>query len=63
MPLSRNVYLDKMSACHEGHKGSTDCTVGQGGSVNYHREVYHWWWTVLLMGVCRFDRLCGSQRD
>ena len=36
MPLSRNVYLDKISACHEGHKGSTDCTVGQGGSVNYH---------------------------
>ena len=36
MPLSRNVNLDKMLACHEGHTGSTDCNVGQAGSVNYH---------------------------
>ena len=43
MSLSRNVNLDKMPACHEGHKGSTDCNVGQAGSVNYHGEVYHWW--------------------
>ena len=43
MSLSRNVNLDKMSVCHEGHEGSTDCNAAQVGSVNYHREVYHWW--------------------
>ena len=32
---SRNVNLDKMSARHEGHEGSTDCNVGQAGSVDY----------------------------
>ena len=36
MSLSRNVNHDKMSACHEGHEGYTDCNVGQTWSVNYH---------------------------
>jgi hypothetical protein len=43
MSLSRNVNLDKMSVCHEGHEGSTDCNALQAGSVDYHGEVYHWW--------------------
>ena len=43
MSLSRNFNLDKMYVCHEGHEGSTDCNAAQVGSVNYHREVYHWW--------------------
>ena len=30
MSLSRNVNLDKMSACHEGHEGSADCTIMRG---------------------------------
>ena len=39
MSLScRNVNLVKMSACHEGHEGSTDCYVLQLGSVDYHKE-------------------------
>ena len=29
MPQSRNVNHDKMSACHQGHEGYTDCNVGQ----------------------------------
>ena len=43
MSLSRNVNLDKVSACHEGHERSTGCNAGQAGSVDYHGEVYHWW--------------------
>jgi hypothetical protein len=41
MSLSRNVILDKMSACHEGHEWSADCNAGQAGYVHYHGEVYH----------------------
>ncbi len=26
-----------------GLEGSTDSNAGEAGSVNYHREVYHWW--------------------
>jgi hypothetical protein len=33
--LFRNVNLDKISACHDGHEGSIDCNVGQADSVNY----------------------------
>jgi CTP synthase (UTP-ammonia lyase) len=36
MSLSRNVNHDKMSACHEGNEGYTDCNVGQTWSVDYH---------------------------
>jgi len=43
MPLSRNVNLEKMSAYHEGHQGSTDCNMGHAGSVDYHFDVYNWW--------------------
>ena len=43
MSLSRNVNLDKMSACHEGYEGTADCNAGQTGSVHYHGDVYHWW--------------------
>jgi hypothetical protein len=35
MPLSRNVNHDKMSACHQGHEGYTDCNVGQEWSDDY----------------------------
>jgi hypothetical protein len=36
MPFSRNVNHDKMSACHHGREGYTDCNVGQTWSVDYH---------------------------
>ena len=36
MLLSRNFNNDKMSACHQGHEGYTDCNVGQTWSVDYH---------------------------
>ena len=36
MPFSRNVNHDKMSACHQGREGYTDCNVGQTWSVDYH---------------------------
>ena len=41
MTLSRNrkVNLDKMSAWHEGHEGSTECNVGHEGFVD-SQEVY-----------------------
>jgi len=38
MSFSRNVNLDKMSACHDGHERSADCNVGQAGSVHYHGD-------------------------
>ncbi len=50
MSLSRNVNLDKMSVCHAGHEGSTDCSAGQAGSVDYHGEVYHWWGSSTIDG-------------
>ena len=36
MLLSRNVNHAKMSACHQGREGYTDCNVGQTWSVDYH---------------------------
>ena len=33
MSSSRNVNLDKITACHEDHEGSTDCNVVKAGSV------------------------------
>ena len=41
MSLSRNVNLDKMSACHEGQEGSADCNAEQTWAVHYQGEVYH----------------------
>ena len=61
MPLSRNVNRDKMSACHQGHEGYTDCNVGQTWSVDYHLETNHWWGSNIVMRVYRYDELSGRQ--
>ena len=55
-----------MYACHEGHEGhegSTDCNVGQAGSVDYHERSMIGGGPILLMGGYRYDRLCGRWRD
>ena len=65
MSFSRNVNLDKRSACHQGHdvnQVSTDCNVRHAGSVNYHERSIIGGGTILLMGDYRYDRLCGRWR-
>ena len=34
----KKCQSEKMSACHEGHEGSTCCYMWQAGSVDYHWE-------------------------